>query len=167
MMRFLIRVALYCVLLGTFVPADAQLLPRAKGKAKGQQGIIDQKQLKQQKQAKQADVVERFLQMSPEDRERALAQLSPDRRRQILRRLRAVELLSDDERKMLRGRLQAFSGMPPDRQEAVRAELQTLRSLSPPERRRRMTSDEIRNNFSDEERQLLFNISGPPPAQEE
>jgi hypothetical protein len=150
---------------GTGVCAHAQVgIPRAgKGKAKQGQGIIDQKQLKQQKQDA---IVERFLQMSPEERKEALKQLPPARQKLIMQRLQTLELLTDDERRMLRGRLQTFAGLEPNRRKAVRAELQNLRAMSPADRRRRLASDEFQRSFSNEERQLLYDVSGEKPDQE-
>ena len=155
-MKFLLTVALLALF--TVAPADAQV------NAKAKQRILNQKQ---QKQQKQADAVERFLAMSPEERGQALAQLPPARQRQILQRLKTLELLSEDERGLLRGRLQAFSGLAPERRRTVRAELQNLRKLPPEDRRRRLGSDEIQQNFSEGERRLLYDVFGQPAAQEE
>ena len=138
--------------------ADAQI------RAKAKQRILEKQQ---QKQQKQADAIERFLAMTPQERRAALAQLPPARQRQILQRLQALELLSEDERRALRGRQQAFTSLPPLRRQAVRAELQNLRRLSREDRRRRLGSDEIKQNFTEEERQLLYDVAGDPPAQEE
>ncbi len=155
-MKFVLTVALLALF--AVAPADAQV------NAKAKQRILNQKQ---QKQQKQADAVERFLAMSPAERRQALAQLPPARQRQILQRLRTLELLSEDERGLLRGRLQAFSSLVPERRRAVRAELQNLRKLAPEDRRRRLGSDEVQQNFSEDERRLLYDVFGQPPAQEE
>jgi hypothetical protein len=63
--------------------------------------------------------------------------------------------------------LQAFSGLPPLRQRAVRAELRNLRAMSREDRRRRLGSEEVKQNFTEEERQLLYDVAGNSPAQEE
>lgn len=154
-MKLLLTAMVWCLLCA---PADAQL------RAKAKQNILKQK-AKQQKQADAA--IERFLAMSPEDRRQALAQLPPQRQRQILQRLSALELLSEEERTLLRGRLQAFSGMTAVRRQAVRAELRSLRAMSPEDRRHRLAGDEVQNNFSEEERQLLNDVFGRPAPQEE
>jgi hypothetical protein len=159
-MKFLFTVAFVGLLVAC--PAEAQV------RAKAKQRILEQqKQKQQQRQAKQADAVERFLQMSPEQRRQALAQLPPARQRQILQRLNTLELLSEDERDLLRGRLQAFSGLPPLRRQAVRSELQILRKLPRDERRRRLGSDEMKENFAEEERELLYDVFGQDPQKEE
>ena len=152
-MKFLATVAL----LGLFAAPHADAQVRAKAK----QRILEKQQ------QKQADAIERFLAMSPQERRAALAQLPPARQRQILQRLQALELLSEDERNALRGRQQAFTSLPPLRRQAVRAELQNLRRMSREDRRRRLGSDEIKQNFSEEERQLLYDVAGDRPPQEE
>jgi hypothetical protein len=148
-MKFLFTVAM--LILFAASPADAQI------RAKAKQRILNQQK---QKQEKQADAVERFLAMSPEERRQALAQLPPQRQRQILQRLSALELLSDDERTLLRGRQQAFTSMTAVRRQAVRAELQNLRKLSREDRQRRLASDELQQSFSEDERQLLNDVFG-------
>ena len=155
-MKFLFTVAVLALF--AVCPADAQV------RAKTKQRILEQKQ---QKQQKQADAIERFLAMSPEVRRQALAQLPPARQRQILRRLAALELLSDDERTLMRGRLQSFSGMTVDRRQAVRAELRNLRAMSREDRRRRLGGDEVKQNFSEDERQLLYDVFGQRAQQQE
>ncbi|MEO5924027.1 MAG: DUF3106 domain-containing protein [Bryobacteraceae bacterium] len=154
-MKLLFTVAL----LGLFAmsPADAQI------RAKAKQRILEKQQ---QKQQKQDDAVERFLAMTPAERRQALAQLPAARQRQILQRLKALELLSEDERNSLRGRQQAFTTLPPVRRQAVRAELQNLRRMSREDRRRRLGSDEIKQNFSEDERQLLNDVAGQQADQE-
>lgn len=156
-MKLLVIVAL----LGLVASPKAEAQVRAKAK----QGIL--KQQKQAKQQKQNDAIERFLAMSPEERRAALAQLPPQRQRQILQRLSTLELLSEDERGLLRGRLQAFSGMTVARRQAVRAELRGLRAMSKDDRRRRLASDEFQQNFSEDERQLLNDVFGQSAQQEE
>jgi hypothetical protein len=148
-MKFLLTVTLLAVFAAP--QADAQIRAKAK----------------QAKQQKQADAVERFLAMSPAQRRRALAQLPPVRQRQILQRLAALELLSDDERNLLRGRQQAFASMTPLRRQAVRAELQNLRGMSREDRAKRLASDELQQNFSAEERQLLNDVFVAPADREE
>lgn len=150
-MKFLLTVALLALF--AVSPADAQV------RAKAKQRILEQQKRKQQKQA---DAIERFLAMSPEERRKALAQLPPARQRQILQRLKTLELLSDDERALLQGRLQVFSGMTVDRRQAVRAELRNLRAMPRDDRRRRLDSDEVKQNYSEDERQLLYDVFGQP-----
>jgi hypothetical protein len=106
--------------------------------------------------------VERFAQMSPEQREKALARLPPARRQQIEQRLQAYEKLSPQQKQRLQERLEAFQSLPPNRRVAVRQELQYLRSLPPAQRRARLRGPAIEQNFSPEEQQLLRGSFGQP-----
>jgi hypothetical protein len=152
-----LRLFLILVLL---VPAAwaQEVLPREKAQK--------QKQLKQQQ--RENDIVERLLAMPPRQRERLLSQLPEERRRRILARLEVLELLSPEERGQLRGRFDAFSAFPPPRQRLLRRELQNLRNLQRPEvRRRRLAELKASGQFSEEEMQLLYEVSGAPPPPEE
>jgi hypothetical protein len=156
------------LLAGSVSHVSAQVPGVGKGVGKGAKArpFLPQNKAKQKnkavKQARQAAVLERFLQMSPQARARALQHLDPQRRRQILQRLNTIELLSDDERRTLRGRFDQFSGMRLERREAVRTELRQLRGLTPQERRNRLASPELREQFSDDEIQLLDEVAGQP-----
>ena len=57
---------------------------------------------------------------------------------------------------------QRFADLPLERRQAVRQELQYLRSLKPEDRRRRMTAEDFRRNFSPQELDLLFDVTGEP-----
>lgn len=160
-----VAIAVGLLLAGGLESASAQFPGVPKGPKAGKRGVLPpnkgkQAKNKQAKQAKQAAVLERFLQMSPEERARALQQLPPERRSQILQRLNTLELLSDDERRTLRGRFDAFSGMPLDRRQAVRRELQQLRGLTPEERRNRLASPELRDSFTEDELRFLGEVAG-------
>jgi hypothetical protein len=137
--------------LGLSGPAVAQQPPSP--------GAVKQKQLRQQKQG---ELLERFLALPPAQRQRLLQQLAPERRRLLQQRLSALELLSESEREALRGRMQRFADLPLERRQAVRQELQYLRSLKPEDRRRRMAAEDFRRNFSPQELDLLFDVTGEP-----
>jgi len=147
-----VAIAVGLLLAGGLDPASAQT-PKQQAK----QAKLKAKQLKQ---AKQAAVLERFLQMSPQERNQALRQLPPAQRQRILRRLDAVGSLSDEERRSLRGRFDTFLDMPPERQPVVRRELQQLRQLTPEQRRNRLASPELRDKFSEDELRFLSEVAG-------
>jgi hypothetical protein len=158
-MRFLTALALGLLLMSSAPELHAQA-----GKNKAARILEKQKRLKE---AKQQQILERFLNMSPEQRRQALEQLPPARRRQILQRLQMLELLSDEERRLLRGRYQLFLDVPPARREALRSEIRELRQLPQQERRRRLASDETKQRFSADELQLLYEVAGmPDPPQQ-
>lgn len=122
--------------------------------------------------------VDRFNRMSPEERQKALAKLPPERRKRIEDRLNRYNSLTPDQRRELRYRYQAFNQLPPDkqnqarrlfrqfgelapeRQAPLRQEFESLRSMPDAERRARMNSDEFRNKYDGHEQKLLGDLSG-------
>jgi Protein of unknown function (DUF3106) len=139
--------------------------------AQTKDNIVQQKQLRQQKlkqlKAQQqkmvplpAPAVERFLQMSPEDRERALSQLAPERRAQVEQQLNRLQQLSPDQMQRLQDLYPAFMSLRPARRLAVRAEIQELRRMRPIERKDRLNIDA--GNFSPEEMSILRQVTGIP-----
>jgi len=137
----------------------------------GKQDIIRQKALRQQKlkelKAQQqrmiplpAPAVERFLQMSPADQERALSRLAPERRQQVEERLRKLQQLPPDQMQRLQDVYPAFQSLRPVRQQAVRAEIQELRQTRPAFRKERLNNDA--RDFSPEEMDILRRVAGIP-----
>jgi phage-related protein len=126
--------------------------------------------------------LEELNKMSPEEREKALANLSPERRKLIEARLERLQSLSPQQRQRLLRRLENFRQLPPERQEsarrlfrefrdlpperrrAVRVEMQSVRTLSEADRRSRMTSSEFRSRFSPAEQQMIRELSPLIPA---
>ena len=117
--------------------------------------------------------IERWNRLTPAEKDRALSNLPPERRREFQRKLDEFEKLSPDEKRALRQRLQRFSEMTPQQQERVRSLYREFRAL-PVERRqevnravrrlRRMPEGErqdllrspgFRNRFSADERKLI------------
>ena len=163
-MRILLVHAVVITLVGSVSPVAAQA-PAAK------QDIVRQKALRQQKlkelKAKQqkmlplpAPAVERFLQMSPEERERALSQLTPERRQQMEQRLNRLEQLPADQRQGLQDVYPAFMNLRPVRRQAVREEIQELRQMRPALRKDRLNSDA--RDFSPEEMDILRRVTRIP-----
>src|SRR5665213_3141133 len=149
----------------TSAVVTAAMLAGSVSPAAAQNGIVQQRRLKQQilKQQKQrpnpkmvplpAPAVERFLQMSPEDQERALSKLTPERRQQ----------LSPDQMQRLQDLYPAFMNLRPARRQAVRQEIQQLRLTRPALRKDRLNSDE--RDFSPEEMDILRRVTGIPDGQ--
>jgi hypothetical protein len=139
--------------------------------AQTKDNIVQQKQLRQQKLKQQrqqqpkmvplpAPAVERFLQMSPEDRERALSQLTPERRQQMEERLNRLQQRPPEQAQRLQDLYPAFMSLRPVRRQAVRVEIQELRQLRPAERKDRLNNDA--GNFSLEEMNILRQVTGIP-----
>ena len=164
-MRLLFTIAAVVVSLAGSVPTAS---------AQAKDNIVQQKQLRQQKlkqlKAQQqkmvplpAPAVERFLQMSPEDRERALSQLTPERRQQVEERLNRLQQLPPEQAQRLQDVYPAFMNLRPVRRQAVRQEIQELRQMRPALRKDRLTSDA--GNFSPEEMGILRQVTGIPDEQ--
>lgn len=97
----------------------------------------------------------RLSEMTPEQRQKALSRLAPERRARIEEQLNRLDQLPPEQRARLIERYEVFQGLPPDRRVAVRAELQALRKLPTPELHQRLNSPEFQQNFSPEEQRLL------------
>lgn len=108
-------------------------------------------------------VIDRLMKMSPEERDKALSNLPPERRQQIEQRLNQLDRLTPEQRDVLDRRYQALQALPPVRRQAIRQELQYLRSLRPVERRARINSEEFQQNYSPDEQRLIREvITGQP-----
>jgi hypothetical protein len=122
-------------------------------------------------------IFERLNRMSPEQRERMLRNLPPERRKIVEERLREYNGLSPEQRKRLRRRFEQFQTMPEEKQEAARKifggfrelppdrrrllqeEFRNLRRMDEAGRRARIESEEFQNKFTPVERQLVEEFS--------
>jgi len=157
-MRFLFTIA---AMVALAVPLAAQ------NNIIREKALRQQKLKQQQKQQQQprmvplpAPAVERFLQMSPEDRERELEKLTPERRQQVEERLNRLQQLPPEQAQRLQDVYPAFMNLRPVRRQAVRQEIQELRQMKPVERKDRLSSDT--GNFSPEEMSILRQVTGIP-----
>jgi hypothetical protein len=163
----------------TSAVVTAVLLAGSVSPASAQNGIVQQQRpkrqiLKQQQQNQNqnqnpkmvplpAPAVERFLQMSPEDQERALSKLTPERRQQVEQRLNRLQQLPPEQAQRLQNLYPAFMNLRPVRRQAVRQEIQQLRLMRPALRRDRLNSDA--SDFSPEEMDILRQVTGIPDGQ--
>ena len=134
------------------------------------------------RQARAGNPIDRWNQMSPEERERALSRLPPARARVIRERIRRYNQLPEREKQALRERYQRFSQLPPDKQAIVRQRMQEfrqlplarrpvirrevdqLRAMPEAQRRARLNSEEFRSRFSLQEQQIVRDIAEILPA---
>jgi hypothetical protein len=148
---------------GQFRPKGGLVFPR-KGPA-GREATQFQRQL------------EKFQRMTPQQRRRALNALPPERREMFERRLEEYRSLEPEERQRLARQLDNFRQLPPERQKAIRqmrrkladmpaarrrmmaGEIQELRGLDEEARRERLNSAEVKERFSEEEREMLQDLS--------
>jgi predicted Fe-S protein YdhL (DUF1289 family) len=121
--------------------------------------------------------LERWNRMTPEQRQRVLAQMPPERRREFQQKLQQYRSLPPGERQQLRERYQAFSQLPPeqqnharelfrqfnslpeDRRPIVRREYEQMRSMSESERSARIASEAFRGRFTPSEQQMLQDLA--------
>ncbi len=155
-----------------FLFTIAAVVALAVSPATAQDNILREKAIRQQKAKQQkqqqlkmvplpAPAVERFLQMSPEDRERALSQLAPERRQQVEQQLNRLQQLSPDQAQRLQDVYPALRGSSsPSDVRRPRQELKELREMRPALRKDRLNSDA--GNFSPEEMSILRQVTGIP-----
>ena len=134
---------------------------------------------------RQAAVIERWNNMTPEQRRKALDRVPPERRRRIEEQLEQYSNMSPEERRALRFRWEMFNQLPPDRQEEarrlfrqfnllpverqsqLREEFQQLRAMPEGERRTRLESSEFRASYTPREQRILgafARMLEPPPS---
>jgi hypothetical protein len=160
-MRWQFSVAL--VAIGVVYPAAAQVRPpHLAAQLKQKQQLKQQQKLKQQLQPLPGPDVQRFLRMSPEERQRALAQLPPERRQQIEENVGRLERLSPEQRAQLERRYQIFEKLPPGRRALVREAIMRLRAMPPAQRKAVLESDDAKLRFNPEEIRLLRDVVGLP-----
>lgn len=124
-----------------------------------------------------ANAIDRWNRMSPEERERELAKLPPDRARLIRQRIWRYNHMPPEEKQALRQRYQTFSQLSPNEQQTVRErlgefrqlpaarrpivhrEVQQLRLLPDAQRQARINSEEFRSRFSPQEQQIVRDLS--------
>jgi hypothetical protein len=172
MLRFFLMAGLAALLpaAGVFAqdrPAEPRSAKRAaKEKANAKEGL------------RQAPTpLERWSRMTPEERQRALAKLPPERRRELQQKLQQYRSLPPAERQQLREKYQAFSQLPPeqqnhardlfrqfnslpeDRRPIVRQEYEELRSMPESERAARVNSEAFRSRFTPGEQQMLQDLA--------
>jgi hypothetical protein len=81
--------------------------------------------------------------------------LSPNGKARVLERMETFEHLSPQQQQQARGLFQQYKRLPEDRQGKVSQAYHQLRELPPEQRAQALNSEEYRNNFSDQERDLL------------
>jgi len=127
--------------------------------------------------------LEEFERMSPEEQQKALDKLPPDRRKKVEERLRKLRNLPPEQRSNLLEQYGRFQELPPERQEAVRAawkqfasqppkrrqamrkELRRLADLPSEDRQMRLNSQQFRNSFDPGEQQIIRDMTDVLPRQ--
>ncbi len=107
-------------------------------------------------QVKAVEDLDRFSKMSPQDREKALSKLPPQRRAAFEQRLEHYQKLTPEQQARVRQRVEEMESLPKDRQNAVRQEIQRITALPGPQRKRILSSEEFRQRFSPDEQRLVL-----------
>lgn len=121
--------------------------------------------------------VQRLLQMTPEERERALEKIPAQQQEQYRKRLaeldrrppaekehwatqaRILDSLTPPQRRLVTQQLNAFNKLPDDRILPVRRELVQLMRMSPEQRDSRLNSDAFKQHYSPQEQGILNDLS--------
>jgi hypothetical protein len=121
--------------------------------------------------------VQRLLQMTPEQRERALSLMPPQQQERIRQRLEVLDRLpqAEKERRLqqlealaslppreqntLRRHIQTFNNLPADRRMAMRREIAGLRRMPERDRQARLASDDFKNAYIPAEREMLSDLA--------
>jgi phage-related protein len=102
-----------------------------------------------------AKELDRFTNMSPEAREKELSKLPPQRRAQFEQRLARYERMTPEQQERFKEQLEIMRKLPKDRQQAVKQKIQDIRALPFAERRKALTGDDFKQNFSPDEQKVV------------
>jgi hypothetical protein len=123
-----------------------------------------------------AENLAKLLQLSPEQRNKALSSLPPARRTQIEKRLNDYQQMPEPQRARALDRLRRMQSLPPQKQQHVRASVQKLtalpeprhklvqrqinqlRPLSDADRLAMMNTEEFRSKYTPAEQQMIEDI---------
>ena len=121
--------------------------------------------------------IEAFARMAPEERQKVLASLTPERAEKLRKQLNDYSNMTPQQQTAARELLNAFSNLPPerqeklrkafskfagenaDRQQEMRQELNQLRGLPEAERKARLNSAEFKDRFNNNERKIVREMS--------
>lgn len=118
------------------------------------------------------------MRMSPAERERALAQLPPERQEKVRQQLqrydqmppeRKAQLqrlweLPPDKQQKVRQSMRDLGQQPQDRRQAMWQQLQRMNEMSRDERKHYFKSEDFKTQFSKPEQEIMKNVSEILPA---
>ena len=131
-----------------------------------------------------SEQLEKLLNMNPADREKYLEsvpekrrenlqkrldeidKMPPARKTRVLSRLEMLNRLPPETQQQVRRAMQELQQLPKDRKMLVSLELQYMAPMSDEERRTHLNSEEFRNRYSADEKQMINSLIQvtPPPA---
>jgi hypothetical protein len=154
LMRLHIAVATLAVVWLGIGPLEAQKKPPANPPAPHPAGKAGKPPNSNQPKENPVEQLERFQKMSPEERDKALAKLPPERRERVEQQLQRFDKMKPEQREQQMARLKAFQKLSPQRRQIVRQEIDDIRSLPPRLRAARLNGVEMKS-FSPDEQQLI------------
>jgi hypothetical protein len=155
----------------------AAVMPAQRGGGRGGGGMGRGPGIGISRQRADRTPIDQWNQMSPEERDKAIQSLPPERQKQMRQKLATFNSLPTAEKQALREHYEAFSKLSPERQDLVRRqmrkfgetpperrkalarEFQDLRNMPAAERQERIASEEFRSKYSPEEREMLQDLS--------
>ena len=102
-----------------------------------------------------------FQNLSPDKQQHLLDRLRqfnsnpPEKKQQILNRMENYEHMTPEQQQNAQNLFQRYRGLPEDQRTKVSTAYRRLRGMPPEQRSQLMNSDEFRNNYTEEERDLL------------
>ena len=154
------------MLAGLLLPdASAQIRPLPKRKA-----AIRRQQM-----------VEKFSEMSPAERERVLKNLPEERRKQVQDNLERYRELTPEQKERLSRQFENFRDLPPEKQQkvrrlfremnglpverrtAIRREVARLREAGDEQRKDRLASDAFKQAYSNDEQRIIRDLADVLP----
>jgi hypothetical protein len=132
---------------------------------------------------RQTEQLQKLIDMKPEDRDKFLQSLPPERRKNIEKRLgdfakmapagrtrvlTQLEMLNSlpfPKQQQVRRSLKQLQDLPEERKALISRELHLMAPMPDEQRREHMNSEEFRNRYSVTEQQMMSNLSQvtPPP----
>jgi uncharacterized protein DUF3106 len=107
-------------------------------------------------QVKAVQDLDRFSKMSPEDREKALSKLPPQRRAVFEQRLARYEQMTPEQREHVQQRVEQMESLPKERQNAIRQEIQRMNALPFAQRKKVLAGEDFKQRFSPDEQKLVL-----------
>lgn len=148
---------------------------RAKGPRKGRHmgdWLRKHKNLSAEDQERALENDARFQELPPERQERFRRRLRwfnslpQEKRERILDRMETFEHLPPEQQERIRNLFGRMRRLPPERRQAVRQAARRLREMPPGERTRALNSPRFRNDFSEQERELIHGFAELPAREE-
>ncbi len=127
------------------------------------------------------EMMDRWREMSADERQQMVDRLPPDRRDTFRRRMEMWENMRPEERKGMRDRIDRFRDLPPEQQKSarqafrqfnrlpaerrgeLRKEMLSLRGMTDEERTARMNSEEFKSRFDARERGMMQDLTAALP----